>query len=93
MKLGKWGGKEKTTRKCTFSPLPHHPIRLSLFPLLYLWIREHKDIGEEVINYSPQGSKSGYCNHCQNGCEGKILNEIRFLVVFTLHKSVSKTSQ
>lgn len=42
-----------------------------------LWLCEEKDIGDEVINESPQGTKSGYCNDCQNGAEGKILKEIR----------------
>lgn len=42
-----------------------------------LGLREEKDIGDEVINESPQGTKSGYCNYCQNGAEGKILKEIR----------------
>ena len=42
-----------------------------------LGLREEKDIGEEVINESPQGTKSGYCNDRQNGAEGKILKEIR----------------
>lgn len=42
-----------------------------------LWLREEKDIGDEVINESPQSKKSGCCNDCQNGSEGKILKEIR----------------
>ena len=63
--------------------------------LLYgdLWPGEEQDIGGEVINESPESTKSRYCNNCQNRSEGKILKEIRFLVVFFLHESISKTSQ
>lgn len=58
------------------SPLTPHP---SEWRAVYadLGLREEKDIGGEVINESPQCTKSGYCNYCQNGAEGKILKEIR----------------
>lgn len=72
---------------------PHHPIKLSPLPLLYLWLRKEKGIGEVVKNYSKHGQYTEYCTYCQNRSGGKILKEIRFLIVFTLHELVSKTSQ